>query len=100
MRMSIATLAGPPGGVLVASADAGFRRHVAHTLHSDRWPVQEALGGADALGKLESGSCHLLVLALTILLMIKGAGALSFDRLLGRQRESQQAHGKQLAYQR
>jgi DNA-binding NtrC family response regulator len=62
MRMSIATLAGPPGGVLVASADAGFRRHVAHTLHSDRWPVQEALGGADALGKLESGSCHLLVL--------------------------------------
>ena len=62
MRMSIATLAVPPGGVLVASADALFRRHVAYTLHSDRWPVQEALGGADALGKLESGSCHLLVL--------------------------------------
>ena len=43
---------------------------------------------------------HLLVLALTILLMIKGAGALSFDRLLGRERESHEAQGKQLAYQR
>ena len=43
---------------------------------------------------------HLLVLALTILLMIKGAGALSFDRLLSRERESHEAHGKQLAYQR
>ena len=62
MGMAIATLAVPPRGVLVASSDALFRRHVVNTLHSDRWPVQEALGGADALGKLESGSWHLLVL--------------------------------------
>jgi len=49
-------------GVLVASPDALFRRHIVNTLHSGRWPVQEALGGADALGKLEGGSCQLLLL--------------------------------------
>src|SRR5579864_3678583 len=61
-RMSTSTLAVSPCGVLVASSDALFRRYVVNTLNSDRWPVREALGGADALGKLESGSCHLLVL--------------------------------------
>src|SRR5579884_343647 len=61
-RMSTSTLAVSPRGVLVASSDALFRRYVVNTLNSDRWPVREALGGADALGKLESGSCHLLVL--------------------------------------
>lgn len=50
------------GGVLVASSDELFRRQIVDTLHSDRWPVQEALGGADALGKLEAGNCHLLLL--------------------------------------
>lgn len=43
---------------------------------------------------------HLLVLALTILMMIKGAGALSFDRLLVRERQSRHARGNQLAYER
>ncbi len=42
---------------------------------------------------------HLLALALTILLMAKGAGALSIDRLLSRERQGHGAHGK-LAYQR
>src|SRR5579884_3470978 len=51
-----------PGGVLVASPDALFRRHIVKTLHGDRWPVQEALGGADALGKLETVPCQLLLL--------------------------------------
>ncbi len=51
-----------PGGVLVASPDALFRRHIVDTLHCDRWPVEEAQGGADALGKLEAGPCELLLL--------------------------------------
>lgn len=50
------------GGVLVASPDELFRRHIVNSLHCDRWPVQEALGGADALGKLETGQCQLLLL--------------------------------------
>jgi len=60
--MLAASLPAPTGGVLVASPDALFRRHIVNTLHSDRWPVEEALGGADALGKLERGNCHLLLL--------------------------------------
>ena len=60
--MSNAGLLPVSPGVLVASPDALFRRHIVNTLHSGRWPVQEALGGADALGKLESGSCQLLLL--------------------------------------
>ncbi len=43
---------------------------------------------------------HLLVLALTVLLMIKGAGALSIDRLLSRDRQSHGAHRNQLAFER
>ncbi len=42
---------------------------------------------------------HLLALALTILLMAKGAGALSIDRWLSRERQAHGAHGK-LVYQR
>lgn len=42
---------------------------------------------------------HLLVLALTILLMAKGAGALSIDRVLSRERRQHQPHGR-LAFER
>ncbi len=42
---------------------------------------------------------HLLVLALTILFMAKGAGALSLDRVLSRDRQEHHAHGK-LAFER
>jgi DNA-binding NtrC family response regulator len=50
------------GGVLVASGDAARRDQIVSTLHTNRWPVVEALGGADALGKLETTECDLLLL--------------------------------------
>src|SRR5579884_3375031 len=43
---------------------------------------------------------HLLVLALTVLLMIKGAGALSFDRLLSGEREWHGTQSNEAAYER
>jgi putative oxidoreductase len=43
---------------------------------------------------------HLLVLALTGLLMVKGAGALSLDRLLKRERRSHAARTNELAFER
>jgi len=54
----------PPnfGGVLVASGDAARRDQIISTLHTDRWPVVAAEGGADALGKLETTECDLLLL--------------------------------------
>jgi DNA-binding NtrC family response regulator len=54
----------PPnfGGVLVASGDAARRGQIISTLHTDRWPVVAAEGGADALGKLETTECDLLLL--------------------------------------
>jgi DNA-binding NtrC family response regulator len=54
----------PPlsGGVLVASASTSLREQVRHSLPDRRWPVQEALGGADALVKLESGDWQVLFL--------------------------------------
>lgn len=58
----------PPdfGGVLVASGDAARRDQIISTLHTDRWPVIAADGGADALGKLESSECDLLLLDRTL----------------------------------
>lgn len=50
------------GGVLVASGDAARRDQIISSLHTDRWPVLGATGGADALGKLESTECDLLLL--------------------------------------
>jgi DNA-binding NtrC family response regulator len=50
------------GGVLVASSDAGLREQLVSTLNTHRWPVLSALGGADALGKLESSECDVLLL--------------------------------------
>lgn len=55
-------LAPPTGGVLVASASLSLREQVRHSFHDRRWPVQEALGGADALVKLETGNWQVLFL--------------------------------------
>ena len=52
----------PSGGVLVASASMSFREQVRHSLDDRRWPVQEVLGGAEALDKLESGDWQMLFL--------------------------------------
>jgi DNA-binding NtrC family response regulator len=50
------------GGVLVASGDAARRDQIISTLQTSRWPVMEASGGADALEKLETSECDLLLL--------------------------------------
>lgn len=50
------------GGVLVTSGDAARRDQIISSLHTDRWPVVVACGGADALGKLETTECDLLLL--------------------------------------
>jgi len=50
------------GGVLVASASGSLRAQVRQRFGGRCWPVQEALGGADALAKLESGHWQLLFL--------------------------------------
>lgn len=49
-------------GVLVASADAVLREQIVSTLNTNRWPVLAAIGGADALGKLEASECDVLLL--------------------------------------
>lgn len=50
------------GGVLVASSDAGLREQIVSTLNTNKWPVLAAHGGADALGKLETSECDVLLL--------------------------------------
>jgi DNA-binding NtrC family response regulator len=57
-----AMLAPPDGGVLVASASLSLREQVRHSFNDRRWPVEEALGGADALVKLETGNWQVLFL--------------------------------------
>ena len=57
-----AMLAPPAGGVLVASASLSLREHVRHSFNDRCWPVEEALGGADALVKLETGNWQVLFL--------------------------------------
>jgi len=52
----------PSGGVLVASASTAFREQVRHSLDDRRGPVQEVLGGAEALVRLESGDWQVLFL--------------------------------------
>jgi len=50
------------GGALIASPDRALRERVLRGLNG-RWrPVQHALGGADALAKLEKGDCQVLFL--------------------------------------
>jgi len=48
--------------VIVASPNEGFRKRIVERLRSSHWPVEEALGGAEALAKLEEGRCRLLLL--------------------------------------
>ncbi len=55
-------IAGAVGGALIASPSSALREQVLHSLNG-RWrPVQNALGGAEALVKLEEGNCQVLFL--------------------------------------
>jgi DNA-binding NtrC family response regulator len=49
-------------GVMVASSNEGFRRRILEHVGTSFGPVTEALGGADALAKLDEGPCRYLVL--------------------------------------
>jgi DNA-binding NtrC family response regulator len=50
------------GGALIASPDSALREQVVHRLNGRCRPVQQALGGADALAKLEKGDWQVLFL--------------------------------------
>ena len=50
------------GGALIASPDSALREQVLHRLNGRCRPVQQALGGADALAKLEKGAWQVLFL--------------------------------------
>jgi DNA-binding NtrC family response regulator len=50
------------GGVLIASANGALRQQVLNRLNGRCRPVQQALGGADALAKLEKGDWQVLFL--------------------------------------
>src|SRR5258708_27668392 len=50
------------GGALIASPDSALRQQVLHRLNGRCRPVQQALGGADALAKLEKGNWQVLFL--------------------------------------
>ncbi|MGP0020519.1 MAG: sigma 54-interacting transcriptional regulator [Candidatus Sulfotelmatobacter sp.] len=50
------------GGALIASPDRALRQQVLDRLNGRCRPVQQALGGADALAKLEKGNCQVLFL--------------------------------------
>ncbi len=50
------------GGALIASPDSALRQQVLHRLNGRCRPVQQALGGADALAKLEQGNWQVLFL--------------------------------------
>lgn len=48
--------------VIVASPNPGLRKQILQSLTLSRIAAEEALGGADALGKLENSECQLLLL--------------------------------------
>lgn len=48
--------------VIVASSNPGLRRQILQSLTLSRVTAAEAMGGADALGKLENSECQLLLL--------------------------------------
>lgn len=50
------------GAALIASPNSAFRQQVLHRLNGRCRPVQQALGGADALAKLEKGQWQVLFL--------------------------------------
>ena len=52
----------PDPAVIVASADAAVRQQILARFQSSRIRAAEALGGADAIGQLESSECQLLLL--------------------------------------
>ncbi len=49
-------------GVLIASSNPFLRRRIIDNLPLNWRPVEEALGGAEALGKLEASDCRMLLL--------------------------------------
>jgi|SRR5579863_7063279 len=56
------SLASIAGGAVIASPSGAFREQVADRLNGRCRPLQQALGGADALAKLEKGDWQLLFL--------------------------------------
>ncbi len=52
----------PEPAVIVASPNYGLRKQIMQNFLHSKIPALEALGGADALGKLESSECQLLLL--------------------------------------
>jgi transcriptional regulator with GAF, ATPase, and Fis domain len=50
----------PP--VLIATGNSAIRTHVTRLLREWQWPMFEASGGADAISKLESTDCRVLLL--------------------------------------
>ena len=54
--------AGPNPGMLVASSNVDFRRHVLEGLRASHWSSHEATSGAEALSKLETGNFQILLL--------------------------------------
>ena len=50
------------GGALIASPSSALREQILHRLNGRCRPIQQALGGADALSKLEKGEWQLLFL--------------------------------------
>jgi DNA-binding NtrC family response regulator len=55
-------IAPPEGAALIASSNSALREQVLHRLNGRCRPVQQVLGGADALVKLEKGSWQVLFL--------------------------------------
>ena len=56
------SLGNPDPAVIVASSNSGLRKQIIQNLMLSRITAAEAMGGADALGKLESTECQLLLL--------------------------------------
>jgi DNA-binding NtrC family response regulator len=60
--MSFPSMAAVAGGALIASPSGVFREQVVDRLNGRCRPVQQAVGGADALAQLESGDWQMLFL--------------------------------------
>jgi len=62
MTTAVPSFYTPDPAVIVASANATIRQQILQQFHSSRIRAAEAFGGADAIGKLESSECQLLLL--------------------------------------
>jgi DNA-binding NtrC family response regulator len=62
MTTAAQTFYSPDPAVIVASGNAAIRQRILETFHSSRIQAAGACGGADAIGKLESTECRLLLL--------------------------------------